>query len=63
MGEIDKATPNLASYERVKKIAILDRDFEIAKDEMTPSMKIRRNIVQDKYRTVIDRLYKEDGAA
>ena len=30
---------------------------------MTPSMKIRRNIVQDKYRAVIDRLYKEDGAA
>ena len=63
MGEIDKATPNLASYERVKKIAVLDRDFEIAKDEMTPSMKIRRNIVQDKYLAVIDRLYKEDGAA
>ncbi|MBM3312643.1 MAG: long-chain fatty acid--CoA ligase, partial [Candidatus Aminicenantes bacterium] len=60
MAEIDKATPNLASYERVKKIAVLDRDFEIAKDEMTPSMKIRRNIVQDKYRTVIDRLYKDE---
>jgi len=60
--EIDKATPNLASYERIKKIAVLDRDFEIARDEMTPSMKIRRNIVQEKYRAVIDNLYKGDNS-
>jgi len=59
-GEIDRATPNLASYERIKKIAVLDRDFEIERDEMTPSLKVRRNIVQDKYRTVIDGLYKEE---
>ena len=60
--EIDRATPNLASYERIKKIAVLDRDFEIAREEMTPSLKIRRNIVQQKYGTVIDALYKEENS-
>jgi len=60
--EIDKATPNLASYERIKKIAVLDRDFEIARDEMTPSMKIRRNIVQAKYGELIDSLYKDGNS-
>jgi len=59
-GEIDRATPNLASYERIKKIAVLDRDFEIEREEMTPSLKIRRNIVQDKYRAIIDGMYKEE---
>jgi len=58
--EIDRATPNLASYERIKKIVVLDRDFEIEREEMTPSLKIRRNIVQDKYRAIIDGMYKEE---
>ena len=58
--EIDRATPELASYERIKKIAVLDRDFEIEREEMTPSLKVRRNIVQDKYKAVIDALYREE---
>jgi long-chain acyl-CoA synthetase len=62
MGEIDKTTPNLASYERVKKIAVLDRDFELAAGEITPSLKVRRTIVQEKYKALIDALYKEEVA-
>jgi len=58
--EIDRATPNLASYERIKKIGVLERDFEIEKEELTPSLKVRRNIVQDKYKAFIDALYKEE---
>ncbi len=57
--EIDKATPDLASYEKVKKVVLLDRDFEIEKGEITPSLKIKRNIVEDKYKERIDALYQE----
>jgi long-chain acyl-CoA synthetase len=57
--EIDRITPNLASYEKVKKIALLDRDFEIEKGEMTPTLKVKRNIVEEKYKDIIDALYKE----
>ena len=59
-GEVDRATPSLASYEKIKKISLLDRDFEIDKGEMTPTYKIKRNIVEEKYRGVIDAMYRED---
>jgi len=59
--EIDRATPNLASFERIKKIVVLDRDFEIEKGEMTPSLKVRRNVVEKKYKDLIDALYREDN--
>lgn len=59
--EIDRATPYLASYEKIKKIVVLDRDFEIEKDEMTPSQKIKRHVVEQKYKDIIDALYKEEN--
>lgn len=57
--EIDRVTPNLASYEKVKKIALLDREFTIADGEITPTFKIKRNIVEKKYKDLIDALYVE----
>lgn len=57
--EIDRATPNLASYEKVKKIALLDREFTIADGEITPTFKIKRNVVEKKYKDCIDALYVE----
>ncbi|OGD20529.1 MAG: hypothetical protein A2W03_02235 [Candidatus Aminicenantes bacterium RBG_16_63_16] len=58
--EIDRATPNLSQYERIKRIAVLERDFEIGEGEITPSLKVKRNIVEQKYRQVIDALYEEE---
>lgn len=59
--EIDRATPNLASYEKIKKIALLDREFTIADGEITPTLKIKRNVVEKKYKARIDALYFEGG--
>jgi long-chain acyl-CoA synthetase len=59
--EIDRATPNLASFERIKKIAVLERDFEIEKGEMTPSLKVKRNVIEKKYKDLLDALYREDN--
>jgi len=56
---VDRITPNLASYEKIKKVILMDRDFEIEQDEMTPSLKIKRNVVEDKYRSEIEALYQE----
>jgi len=58
--EIDRATPNLASYEKVKKIILLDREFEIEKGEITPTLKVKRNIIEKKYKAQIDALYEEE---
>jgi len=59
--EVDRATPVLAPYERIKRVALLEREFEIEKDEITPSLKVKRNIIENRYRDVIDALYREDG--
>jgi long-chain acyl-CoA synthetase len=59
--EIDRATPNLASYERIKKIALLDREFEIKEGEITPTQKVKRNIIEKKYKDVIEAMYKEEN--
>ncbi|MBS3818815.1 long-chain fatty acid--CoA ligase [bacterium] len=57
--EIDKATSSLSSYEKIKKIALLERDFEIGKGEITPTLKVRRNIIESKYKDLIDSLYED----
>jgi long-chain acyl-CoA synthetase len=59
LDEINRATPGLAPYERVKKIVVLDRDFEIGAGEVTPTLKIRRSIVEQRYADLIDSLYRE----
>ena len=61
MDEVDRMTPHLASYEKVKKIALLDQEFDIGRGEMTPTLKVRRKIVENKYKDVINALYKENG--
>jgi len=58
--EVDRSTPNLASYEKVKNIVLLDREFEIEKGEITPTLKVKRNIIEEKYKDLIDLLYKEE---
>jgi len=55
--EVERATSGLSSYERVKKIALLNRDFEIEKGEITPTLKVKRNIIEQKYKDLIDALY------
>ncbi len=59
LAEANRATPDLASYERVKKVALLDHDFELEAGEMTPTLKVKRSFVEAKYKPVIDLLYKD----
>ncbi len=59
LSEVERSTPNLASYEKVKKIALLDREFDIGKNEVTPTLKVKRNIVEKKYKDLIDAFYQE----
>jgi long-chain acyl-CoA synthetase len=57
--QIASLTPDLAQYERVKKIALLENELTIEGGELTPTMKVKRRVVDQKYRDVIDRLYAE----
>lgn len=60
LAEIDRMTPSLSSYEKIKKIILLERDFELEKGEITPTLKVRRKIIEEKYKNLIDALYQED---
>ncbi len=60
--QIAALTPNLAQYERVKKIALLENEFTIESGEMTPTLKVKRRVIDEKHRDVIDRIYDEAEA-
>ena len=50
--------------ERVKKFLVLSRAFELEKDELTATMKVRRRFVIDKYKSQLAALYEgEEGCA
>ena len=58
--QVDSATQGLARFESVKKIALLENEFTVEGGEMTPTMKIKRRIIDQKYKDLIDRLYSEN---
>ncbi len=58
--QVDALCADLSKYERVKRIALLDRELSIEGGELTPTLKVKRSVVDAKYRDVIDRLYAED---
>jgi long-chain acyl-CoA synthetase len=60
--QVAALTPDLAKYERVKRIALLENELTIEGDELTPTLKVKRRVVDEKYRSVIDRLYREAEA-
>jgi long-chain acyl-CoA synthetase len=57
--QIDKLTPNLARYEKIKKVALLENEFSIESGELTPTLKVKRRVIDQKYRDVIEKLYKD----
>jgi long-chain acyl-CoA synthetase len=60
--QIASLTPDLAQYERVKKVALLEHELTIEGGELTPTMKVKRRVVDEKYRDVIDRIYEDAEA-
>jgi long-chain acyl-CoA synthetase len=59
--EVNRLTRGLADYEKVKRIALLSREFTIDGGELTPTLKVRRKIVESKYREHIESMYAGGG--
>jgi long-chain acyl-CoA synthetase len=55
--EIDRANSKYAQVEQVKKFTILDHDLSQATGELTPTLKVKRNVVNEKYAHLFDALY------
>ena len=58
--QVDGLCADLSKYERVKRIALIERELSIEGGELTPTLKVKRRVVDEKYRDVINRLYAED---
>jgi long-chain acyl-CoA synthetase len=56
-GELDRANTNYAQVEQVKKFAILDRDLSIEDGELTPTLKVKRNVVNERFADLFDSMY------
>jgi long-subunit acyl-CoA synthetase (AMP-forming) len=59
---VDELNQSLASYEQIKKFTVLAREFSIADGEMTPTLKMKRNVIETRWRPVIDKMYGGAGA-
>src|SRR4030095_1037812 len=59
--QIDGLTPNLAKYEKIKKVALLENEFTIEGGELTPTLKVKRRVIDEKYRDVIEKIYEEQS--
>src|SRR3954449_12681960 len=58
-GVLDGVNERYARVEQIKKFAILDHDLSQETGELTPTLKVKRNIVNEKYQPLFDRLYDE----
>lgn len=56
--EIDVLQRPLAKYERVRKFALLDKPFTIEDGEVTPTLKLKRKVIEEGYRDLIEGFYR-----
>jgi long-chain acyl-CoA synthetase len=54
---VDAANARLAPVEQVKKVLILDRDLTPESGELTPTLKVKRNVVNERFADQLDALY------
>jgi len=57
--EIERLQEGFARFEKVKKFALLPEPFSADKNELTPSLKIKRNVIEKNYKEIIDSFYAE----
>ena len=59
--KIDQVNQSLARVEQVKKFAILERPFAIDTGELTPTMKLKRKVIAQKYAREIEAMYSDEN--
>jgi long-chain acyl-CoA synthetase len=56
---VDKVNADLAHYESIKKVIVVGEEWSIEEGELTPSMKLKRRVINEKYKVQIDGIYKD----
>ena len=57
--QINAVTEGLAKFEKVKGFALLEHEMTVENGELTPTLKVKRRVVDKKYRVVIDKIYND----
>jgi len=57
---LEEVNAELAQYETIKRFVLLPRDFSIEDGELTATMKLKRRVISEKYRSKLERLYNEN---
>jgi long-chain acyl-CoA synthetase len=55
--QVAQATQGLAQYESVKKIALLENELTVDGGELTPTLMVKRRVIDQKYKSIIDSMY------
>jgi long-chain acyl-CoA synthetase len=58
--EIDKFNKGFGNWEQIKRFALLEKEFSIEGEELTPTLKLKRKKILAKYQAHYDAIYKED---
>jgi long-chain acyl-CoA synthetase len=56
---VDALNRELSQYERIKRITLLPREFTVESGELTPTLKVKRKVVEEKWKQQIESLYRE----
>ena len=56
-GYVDQLNAKLNRWEQIKRFILLDRDLTVEEGEITPSMKVKRKVVEEHYKDELDALY------
>jgi long-chain acyl-CoA synthetase len=56
---VDALNRELSQYERIKRIALLPQEFTVESGALTPTLKVKRKVVEENWKTQIEALYRE----
>jgi long-chain acyl-CoA synthetase len=60
---VDDVNRNLPSFETIKKVSILPSEFEVDTGELTPSLKLKRRVVEQHNAARLDAMYESEPAS
>jgi long-chain acyl-CoA synthetase len=61
-GLVDEVNRDLAQFEKIKKFILVPDEFSIANGALTPTMKLKRRYIEERYRKELDELYADTAA-